>query len=70
MTFSTNHPILFVLAGLIIAVVMGQSVYFLAKALKRSKELGMDQTKIRKTIQIAALFTIAVGRIMYKKGVL
>ena len=70
MTFSTNHPILFVLAGLIIAVVMGQAVYFLAKALKRSKELGMDQTKIRKTIQTAALFTIAVGRIMYKKGVL
>ena len=70
MTFSVNHPILFVLAGLIIAVVMGQSVYFLAKALKRSKELGMDQTKIRKTIQTAALFTIAVGRIMYKKGVL
>ena len=33
MTFSVNHPILFVLAGLIIAVVMGQSVYFLAKAL-------------------------------------
>ena len=59
MTFSVNHPILFVLAGLIIAVVMGQSVYFLAKALKRSKELGMDQTKIRKTIQTAALFTIA-----------
>ena len=70
MTFSVNHPILFVLAGLIIAVVMGQSVYFLAKALKRSKELGMDQTKIRKTIQTAALFTIAIGRIMYKKGVL
>ena len=59
MTFSINHPILFVLAGIIIAVVMGQSVYFLAKAIKRSKELGMDQSKIRKTIQTAALFTIA-----------
>ena len=54
MTFSINHPILFVLAGIIIAVVMGQSVYFLAKAIKRSKELGMDQSKIRKTIQTAA----------------
>ena len=59
MTFNVNHPILFVLAGIIIAVVMGQSVYFLTKALKRSKELGMDQSKIRKTIQTAALFTIA-----------
>ena len=59
MTFSTNHPILFVLAGLLVAVVLGQSVYFLLKALKRSKEIGMDQANIRKTIKTAALFTIA-----------
>ena len=59
MTFHTNHPILFVLAGLLIAVVLGQSVYFLLKALKRSKELGMDQGKIRKTIKTAAIFTVA-----------
>jgi len=57
--FSINHPILFVLAGIIIAAVLGQSVYFLVKALKRSREIGMDQTKIRKTIQTAAIFTIA-----------
>ena len=59
MTFSTNHPILFVLAGILVAVVLGQSVYFLVKALRRSKEIGMDQTKIRKTIQTAAIFTVA-----------
>ena len=59
MTFSTNHPILFVLAGILVAVVLGQSFYFLLKALKRSKELGMDQTMIRKTIKTAAIFTIA-----------
>ena len=59
MQFSVNHPILFVLAGLIIAAVLGQSVYFLLKALKRSKEIGMDQVKIRKTIKTAAIFTIA-----------
>ena len=59
MTFSTNHPILFLLAGILVAVVLGQSVYFLLKALKRSKEIGMDQTKIKKTIKTAAIFTIA-----------
>ena len=59
MTFSTNHPILFVLAGVLVAVVLGQSVYFLVKALKQSKVIGMDQTKIRKTIKTAALFTVA-----------
>ena len=59
MTFSTNHPLLFVLAGIVVAVVLGQSVYFLVKALRRSKAIGMDQTKIRKTIKTAAVFTIA-----------
>ena len=59
MQFSINHPILFVLAGILIATVLGQSVFFLLKALRRSKELGMDQTKIKKTIQTAAIFTIA-----------
>ena len=59
MKFSVNHPVLFLIAGLLIAVVLGQSVYFLVKAMRRSKELGMDQTKIKKTIKTAAIFTIA-----------
>ncbi len=59
MEFYVNHPALFIIAGVLVAVVLAQSVYFLAKALKRSKELGMDQTKIRKTIRTAAIFTIA-----------
>ena len=59
MEFYVNHPILFLLAGLLVAVVLGQSVYFLIKALRHSKELGMDQKKIRKTIRTAAVFTIA-----------
>jgi len=59
MEFSVNHPILFLLAGLLIAVVLGQSVYFLVKALRRSKEIGMDQAKIKKTMQTAAIFTVA-----------
>ena len=59
MEFHINHPILFVLVGLLVAVVLGQSVYFLIKALRRSRQLGMDQAKIRKTIRTAAVFTIA-----------
>ena len=59
MEFSVNSPILYVLAGLIVFAVLGQSVYFLFKALKRSREIGMDQVKIRKTIRTAAIFTIA-----------
>ena len=59
MEFHVNHPVLFLLAGLLVAVVLGQSVYFLVKALRRSREIGMDQQKIRKTIKTAAVFTVA-----------
>ena len=59
MEFYVNHPLLYLIAGILVAVVLAQSVYFLLKALKRSRELGMDQTKIRKTIKTAAIFTIA-----------
>ena len=59
MEFHVNHPILFVLTGILVTVVLGQSVYFLIKALRRSREIGMDQTKIKKTIKTAAVFTIA-----------
>ena len=59
MTFDVNHPVLFLIAGLLIAVVLAQSVFFLVKALRRSKQLGMDQKKIRKTMVSAAIFTVA-----------
>lgn len=59
MEFHINHPILFLIVGLLVAVVLGQSIFFLIKALRRSKALGMDQKKIRKTIGTAAIFTIA-----------
>ena len=59
MEFHVNHPILYILVAILVAVVLGQSVYFLVKALRRSKQIGMDQNKIKKTIQTAAVFTIA-----------
>lgn len=59
MEFYVNHPVLFLMAGILVAVVLGQSIYFLVKALRRSRELGMDQRKIVKTIRTAAVFTVA-----------
>ena len=59
MEFSVNHPILFLLVGVIIAAVLAQSVYFLIKSYRRAKERGMDMKKINKTILTAAIFTIA-----------
>lgn len=57
--FSVNHPILFVIVGVIIAVVLGQSVYFLVKAIRRAKELGIGSDTIKKTVSSSAVFTIA-----------
>ena len=59
MDFQVNSPVIFVMAAVVILIVLAQSVYFLRKALKRSRELKMDQKKIRKTITTAAVFTIA-----------
>lgn len=59
MTFSVNHPILFVLAGIVIAVVLAQSVFFLIKAWRRGVQMGMDQKKLRRIVINAAIFTIA-----------
>ncbi len=59
MEFSINHPILFVLVGIIVAAVLGQSVFFLVKAWKRGKEIGMDPKKLKKIAVTAGVFTIA-----------
>ena len=59
MQFSVNHPVLFVLVAVLVATVLGQSVYFLVKALRRAKAIGMDKKKLNKTMRTAAIFTIA-----------
>ena len=57
--FSPNDPLLFLFVGIIVAAVLGQSVFFLVKSIRRAQETGMDMTKIKKTIITAAIFTIA-----------
>ena len=59
MEFNVNSPILYVIVGAIIALVMAQSVFFLVKAVKRAKELGIGKSTVKKTISSAAIFTIA-----------
>ena len=59
MEFTVNHPLLFMFAGLIILVVLAQSVFFLVRALRRAKELGMDKNILKKTVTSSAIFTVA-----------
>ena len=59
MEFHVNHPILFAIAGVVILAVLAQSVFFLVRALRRAKELGMKTAKLRKIMLSVAIFTIA-----------
>lgn len=59
MPFSVNHPVLFVIVGLVVAVVLAQSVYFLVKAVRRAKQLGISSATIKSTVSSSAVFTIA-----------
>ena len=59
MDFSVNAPIIFIFVGILIALVLAQSVYFLIKAIRRARELGIASSTIKKTVSSAAIFTIA-----------
>lgn len=59
MSFSPNHPIIYAIVAIIILLVIGQSVFFMVKALKRAKQLGIAKEKIKKVIISSAVFTIA-----------
>lgn len=59
MEFSVNSPVLYALSGIIIAAVLAQSAFFLVKAWKRGRELGMDESKLRRIAVSAGVFTIA-----------
>ncbi len=59
MEFSLNSPILFIIVGAILVLVLAQSVFFLVRAWKAGKEMGMETSKLRKTVVSSAIFTIA-----------
>ena len=59
MQFNVNSPVLFLLAGIIVAIVLIQSLYFLVKAWRHGIAIGMDKKKLTKIAATAAVFTIA-----------
>ena len=59
MGFNVNSPVLFIVAGLAVAVVLAQSVYFLVKAWRRGVAIGMSADKLKRTARTAAVFTFA-----------
>ena len=59
MTFNVNDHILYLLAGIVVLIVLAQSVYFLVKALRRGLAIGMEKSKLRRVAITAGVFTIA-----------
>lgn len=49
---------LYLIAGAVILFVLAQSVFFLVKAYKQGRALGLDKSKLRNAITSSALFTI------------
>lgn len=59
MDFDVNSPVLFIIVAVIIAFVVGQSIFFFVRAWKRGKSLNMDKKVLKRTVIRAATFTIA-----------
>lgn len=59
MEFSVNSTFMYVVAGCVIAFVLAQSAFFLIRAYRRGKELGISTEKLKKTIVSTTVFTIA-----------
>ena len=59
MNFSVNSTFLYIVAICVIIFVLAQSAFFLVRAYKRGKELGMETAKLKKTIISTCVFTIA-----------
>ena len=59
MEFSVNSTFMYVVAVCVIVFVLAQSAFFLIRAYRRGKELGISTEKLKKTIVSTTVFTIA-----------
>jgi len=59
MNFNPNSSFLYAVATIVILFVLAQSFFFLIRAYKRAKAIGMDMKQVKKTIVSATIFTIA-----------
>ena len=53
-----SSPALYAIAGAVILFVLAQSVFFLVKAWKQGRKLGIDKSKLRNAVTSSALFTV------------
>ena len=57
--FSPNDPILYVITAIIVLIIVGQAVFFLIRAWKRARVIGIPTATLRKTVISSAVYTLA-----------
>lgn len=53
-----SSPVIYLIAGIVVLFVLCQSIFFLVKALKRGKQLGISKSTLRSVITSSAIFTL------------
>ena len=59
MEFNINSTFLYLLAVCVVLFVLVQSIFFLSRAYRRGKQIGMTTETLRKTVVSTAIFTVA-----------
>ena len=59
MNFSVNSTFLYLVAGAVILFVLAQSIFFLVRAWRRGKEIGISVGTLKNTVVSTIVFTIA-----------
>ena len=54
-----ESPFMYALAGMVVAFVLAQSVFFLVKAWKQGRKLGLSAQTMRSTVTSSVLFSVA-----------
>lgn len=57
--FNPNSSFLYMVTAIVITVIAGQAVFFLVRAWKRAKVIGISAGTLRKTVISSAIYTIA-----------
>jgi len=57
--FNPNSSFLYTVTAIVILVIAGQAVFFLVRAWKRAKAIGVPASTLRKTVISSAIYTVA-----------
>lgn len=57
--FNPNSGFMYAIVAIVIAFVVAESVFFLVRALRRAKQLGIKKAKLKNIVISSAVFTVA-----------